>query len=199
MKILFDIEDDFYQDEEKQLKNAITIINDNKKYHYAFQRIKDNAIIRYDDITYIDEAAEFFRQNNPYINKVKSIDNEYYREFDYNYSFKLPISVIQPLDMFVDEERYDLLNQIDLDPENIYLPVRIIDNEYVLLDGTTRLKIMKDNYERLVNVYIDENINVHPDYLYILKEKNILKIDDVEKIEHIIYVSYLKVIEELKK
>ncbi len=54
MEILFDVEDEFYSDEEKKLKNAVTVIDGNKRYHYAFERIKDNAIIRYDDITYID-------------------------------------------------------------------------------------------------------------------------------------------------
>ena len=199
MEILFDNEDEFYLDEEKKLKNAVTLIDNNIKYHYAFERIKDNAIIRYDDITYIDEAAEFFKKYNPYNNKIKSIDNEYYREFEYTYSFKLPINIIQPTDMFVDEEKYNILNEINIDPENIYLPVKIIDDNYVLLNGITILKIMKDNYDRLVNVYINNDYYVSDDLLYVLHEKNILKIDDVDIIEHNVYAGYQKLIEELKK
>ena len=199
MEILFDFEDEFYSDEEKKLKNAVTVIDGNKRYHYAFERIKDSAIIRYDDITYIDEAAEFFKNHNLYINKIKSNDNEYYREFDYIYSFKLPLDVIQPTDMFLDEEKYNYLKEIDIDPENIYLPVRIIDDHYVLLNGITFLKIMKENYERLVNVYINDDVYVSDDLLYVLREKNIIKIDDVDIIEHNVYSGYIKLIEELKK
>lgn len=199
MEILFDFEDEFYSDEEKKLKNAVTVIDGNKRYHYAFERKKDSTIIRYDDITYIDEAAEYFKNLNLYINKIKSNDNEYYREFDYIHSFKLPLDVIQPTDMFVDEEKYNYLKDIDVDPENIYLPVRIIDDHYVLLNGITFLKIMKENYERLVNVYINDDVYVSDDLLYVLREKNIIKIDDVDIIEHNVYSGYIKLIEELKK
>ena len=58
---------------------------------------------------------------------------------------------------------------------------------------------MKENYDRLVNVYIDNNININHDFLYILKEKNILNIDDVSIIPHDKYLNYLEVIKNFKE
>ena len=66
------------------------------------------------------------------------------------------------------------------DLDNVYLPVAIIDDEYVLLDGHYRLFILQENLKKMVNVYLDEAEGYIKDLIYIGKEQNIKTIKDVE-------------------
>jgi hypothetical protein len=167
-------------------EKIIITIDDNK---YEFIINKQEAIVEFLDNKYIIDATKIVKNMYPHIYKFHSKDNSYYEEFDQVYSFKLPINIIQPSKFFLNK---DLILKIDenINPENIYLPVSIINDEYVLLDGHHRLYALNENYIKMVNVYIKEYSKEIPDYVYIAKEGNIKNISQLHVLEKDEYEKY---------
>jgi hypothetical protein len=72
------------------------------------------------------------------------------------------------------------------------VPVCVIDDEYVLLDGHARVRYLIDNYINMIDVYMDNpSINVQ-NYLYIAKENNLFKVKNMEILPHEEYLEYLE-------
>ncbi len=159
------------------------------KIKYEFIINNQEAIVSFNDNKYILDAVEILRKEKSYIYKFHSKDNSFYQEFDYVYTFKLPIKIIQPSKFFIDK---DLLEKIDdkIDKNNVYLPVAIINDEYVLLDGHTLLYSLNQNYVKMVNVYISDYKEYIPDFVYIAKENNIKSIDKLDLVNHDDYNKY---------
>ncbi len=172
----------FYDDFEN-----IIIEKENKEYKFIIK--KQEATVIANDYDNIEEIVEFVRRLRPHIYKFHSPNNTYYQEFDIVYSFKLPIKIIQPSKFFIDK---DLLEKIDdkIDKNNVYLPVAIINDEYVLLDGHTLLYSLNQNYVKMVNVYISDYKEYIPDFVYIAKENNIKSIDKLDLVNHDDYNKY---------
>ena len=169
-------------------KNEIIKITiDNIIYEFIINR--QDVIVNTNDYKYIEEASKIIKKNYPYVNKIYSKDNSYFEEFDYVYTFKLPIKIIQPSKFFIDK---DVLDKIDdnFDEDNIILPVAIINDEYVLLDGHVRLYALNQNYIKMVNVYIKNYEEYIPDFVYIAKENNIKNISNLDVLEHEEYLKY---------
>ena len=184
MKIIKDRENSFYSERNRLVGNAFTIIDDNNKEHYyEFNLRGDEAIIKFSDLDYIEVAVKAFRKYNKYIYKFSTNDKSFYEELDRVFTFKLPIKCIQPSEFFIDKERLEVIEN-NLDDDNIYIPVAIINDEYVALDGHTRLYAMNQNYSRLVNVYIDSYSEDILDFIYIAKEHNITTIAQMPVLPH---------------
>ena len=169
--------------------NNETIIIEINKNEYKFKIKNDDAIIEYKNSVNVIEATNLFNKLRPYISRVHTKNNEFYQEFDKVHTFKLPIDILQPSKMFIDEE---ILNKIDddLDDNIIYFPVAIINDEYVLLDGHARLYKIKENYVKMVNVYIADYDEYIPDFVYICKEGNIKNIKNIHVLKHEEYELY---------
>ena len=182
MKIFKDRNNPFYNVKAKILGNAITVLDD-KEYYYEFKIINDEAIIKYSDLKYIEDATRFFNANNKYIYKYSTLDNSFNQEFDKVFTFKLPISSIQPSEFFIDEDRL-LEIEDNLDEDRIIIPVAIINDEYVSLDGHHRLAAMQNNYHKLVSVYMDDYKPEVLDFIYIAKEQNIRSIKQMPHLSH---------------
>ena len=159
------------------LGNCYKVITDNNIYYYEFTKQNDMAYVNYDNPDYIEAIIEEYRKSNEYVNIIKSKDDSFYAEFDEVFTFKLPIECIQPSQLVINQDRIDKLETI-IDPENIHLSVKIIDNKYVLLDDHHLLYALNQIGERMVNVFInttlDNNIiecisNLVKD-IYLLKE-----------------------------
>ena len=104
MKIIRDRENDNYSIKNKILGNCFTVIAD-KEYYYEFN-IKDNeSLIKTNDLKYIEEAIDEFRKYNLNIIKFYTNGNTFYKEFDYVYTFKLPIKILQPSQFFIDKDK----------------------------------------------------------------------------------------------
>lgn len=183
MKIIRDKTSQIYKERNRLLGNCITIIDDNNEYHYEFCIKGNEALIITDDIKYIEDAVNEFRSSNLYISKFYTEDRNFYQQFDEVFTFKLPIKVIQPSQFFIDKELLEIIEN-NMHPDMIYIPVAIINDEYVALDGHTRLYALLQNYEKLVNVYISDYKSHIPDFVYICKEQNILNVSSMPVLSH---------------
>ncbi len=172
----------FYENNE-----IINITIENIKYEFIIH--KQEALVNTTDYKYVEDAVNKVHELRPYIYKFHSNDGKFFEEFDVVYSFKLPIKIIQPSKFFIDK---DVLDKVDenLNEENIFLPVAIINDEYVLLDGHNRLYALNQNYVKMVNVYISKPEYYIPDFVYIAKENNIKNISSLDVISHEDYVKY---------
>lgn len=179
MKIILDYEYD---------KNEIIIVKIDD-ISYKFDINGQSAIVSTSDYKYIEDAVKIIKEKKPYVYKYHSLNNDFYQEFDKVFTFKLPINVIQPSKFFIDKE---ILGKIDenIDEENVFLPVAIINDEYVLLDGHARLYALNENYIKMVNVYIEKYEDYIPDFIYIAKENNIKNIKNLDVLEHDDYEKY---------
>ncbi len=172
----------FYDDFEN-----IIIEKENKEYKFIIK--KQEATVIANDYDNIEEIVEFVRRLRPHIYKFHSPNNTYYQEFDIVYSFKLPIKIIQPSKFFIDKNIVDEIGDT-INEENMYFPVQIINDEYVLLDGHTLLYSLNQNYVKMVNVYISDYKEYIPDFVYIAKENNIKSIDKLDLVNHDDYNKY---------
>lgn len=183
MKIFRDKTNEKYSKKNRDLGNCITIIDNNCNYYYEFVIKNNEGKIITNDTKYINEAIEEFRYYNKYISIFRSEDGSFYKAFDPIFTFKLPIYCIQPSQFFIDQDKLEIIENY-MDDDKIYLPVAIIDDEYVLLDGHTRLYALHKNYNKLVNVYIDTPFEGINDFIYIAKENNIFKISNLNVLTH---------------
>jgi len=165
----------------------ITLVDNDKEYKFIIK--KQEALIEADDFNNIQEYVKTIKNLRPHVYKFYSKDHSFYQEFDMVYSFKLPIKIIQPSKVFIDKDIVEKIGD-NIDDENAYFPVNIIDNEYVLLDGHARLYCINENYVKMVNVYISDYKNHVPELAYVCREGNITKISDVNVLKHEEYEMY---------
>lgn len=180
MNIYIDYDNDNYTIKNRKLGNCITIEANNKAYFYEFNINKNEALIKYNNLEYIEDAINEYRKYNPYITIFYDKERSFYKSFVEFHTFKLPIKCIQPSKFFVNEKTIDAFEEYLDEKDEIYIPVAIINDEYVCLDGHARLLYLHQNYEKLVNVYLypyNEYIN---DFVYLAKENNILNISNVK-------------------
>ena len=191
MKIKRDREYSWYTFDNKALGNCFTVIADDKEYHYEFEINGSEAKVKYDSILHIKDAIKEFRKYNKQVIRFYNEDRSFFQGFDSTQTFKLPIDILQPSKFFIDKDKLDTI-EANLANENFVLPVCILDDEYVLLDGHARLRYLYDNYVKMVDVYMDE---LHPDTIndvYIAKENNLFKIKQLEILSHEDYLEYLR-------
>ena len=180
MEIYIDNKSDFYDNDLKNSNLCITVKDNDNFYYYEYHIDDRSAKVRFNDNKYIEEATSFFHDINKYITSVRSFDESYYEKFNEVFTYKLPIKVILPTEFILSKERYENIDKTLKDLDNVYLPVAIIDDEYVLLDGHYRLFVLQENLKKMVNVYLDEAEGYIKDLIYIGKEQNIKTIKDVE-------------------
>ena len=180
MEIYIDNKSDFYDNDLKNSNLCITVKDNDNFYYYEYHIDDRSAKVRFNDNKYIEEATSFFHDINKYITSIRSFDESYYEKFNEVFTYKLPIKVILPTEFILSKERYENIDKTLKDLDNVYLPVAIIDDEYVLLDGHYRLFILQENLKKMVNVYLDEAEGYIKDLIYIGKEQNIKTIKDVE-------------------
>lgn len=191
MHIYRTFDDTYYNKKSLLLGNCINVKIDDLTYHYEFIINGTTAIINCDNLMYIENAITFFRNHNRYITTFSTENNDFYLSFEPIPTFKLPINIIQPTGFFLNKKKIHELK--DLFNDNlIYLPVTIINDEYVLLDGHHRLYIAYLNDQKMVNVYMDDDKPIIHDFLYLAKEQNITHIKDLPKLDSQTYDNIIK-------
>ncbi len=189
LKIFRDYDDIFYSIKNKSLGNAISIIDNNEKYHYEFDIRGYEALITTDYLPLIETAINEFRKYNKYVNIYFNKDRSFYEAFDEIHIFKLPIKIIQPSKFFINEKSLNSISSY-LEDKEVYLPVCIINDEYVLIDGHARLLSKYNEDFKMVNVYLDDyNPNIK-EFVYMAKEHNITNITKLEILSDIEYNSF---------
>ena len=193
--IIRDKENKIYSEKNRLLGNCFTI-KDKIDSHYEFDIRGFEALIKTDYLPFVNQAIDEFRKYNKYVNVFYNEDRSFYKAFDEIHTFKLPINIIQPSKFFVSKSSYDSINNY-LEDKDVYLPVTILNDEYVLLDGHARLlaKLNEDN--KMVNVYLDDPNNNLDDLVYMAKEQNIKSIKSVNVINDDEYNEYIGFINNL--
>ncbi len=189
MKTYIDKKNELYTKKKRVLGNCDTIVEKDIEYHFEFEIMKNEAIITCDSLTFIEEAIIEFRKNKFYITTFYTKDRTFYKSFDPVFTFKLPIKVIQPCHFFIDKNHLKELEK-HIKAEEIYLPVAIIDDEYVLIQGETLLYYLYINDYKMVNVYIDSYPPHLIDFIYLAKENNIFNISNLKLLSHEEYETY---------
>ena len=181
MKIIKEYENIKLNNESKLLGYCYKVnIGNSAEYYYEIVKKGNVAYIKYDNPDYLEMVIEEFRTAYEYVNIFKSYDDSFYAEYEKVHTFKLPIDIIQPSEMLINEDRINKLESI-IDPNNIHLSVQIINDEYVLLGDHNILYTLKLIGERMVNVFINttldkETIEILSQLIYVLKENNITSI-----------------------
>ncbi len=191
MEIIRDRESEFYSLKARALGNAFTIIENDIKYYYEFEVNGMKALVKYNDIKYIEDAINEFRIYQKHVTKYSDLNNNFYKDFDDIFTFKFPIKCIQPSSFFIDLEKIELFEKY-VDPENVYLPVAIINEEYVLLDHHNLLYFLDQENVKLVNVFITDYESYINDFVYLAKENNILNVKGLKPLSHEEYEEYTK-------
>lgn len=189
MKIIIDKENEKYNKINKQLGNCYTIIEGEEKYFYEFKITDNEALVITDNLIYIEDVITEFRKKNSYITKFYNADHSFYKAYEEKFTYMLPIKCIQPSKFFIDEEQLKLIEE-NINCDSICLPVAIINDEYVLLDGHTRLYAMYKNDYKMVKVYLDEYNYYINDFIYLAKENNMFNITNLKVLSHEEYVTY---------
>lgn len=186
MKITRTFNNDYYPNKSLILGNCYDVIINNQIYHHEFIITKNQALIIADSYDYLDEVIFEFRKDNSYITKFRTPDLTYYKAFDDVMTFKLPISIIQVSKPLINKDKLDQLDK-EFNLNEIYLPVNIINDEYVLIDGHHRLYLAYLNHIKMVNVYINEYDNSINDFVYFAKEQNVNTIKSTKCIPNDMY------------
>lgn len=196
MKIIRDYESEIYSLENRILGQCFTVIENKEKYYFEFEIKGFEATIKYDRITLVDKVIDEFRKYFGYISIIYNKDRTYYRAFDETHTFRLPINILQPSKFFINKDHLEKIESI-IEYKEIYIPVCIIDEEYVILDGHTKVyaKMLEDN--KMVNVYLADDIpDMIDDLVYMAKENNIRTVKQMELLNNEEYSIYLKQLNE---
>lgn len=196
MKIIRDYESEIYSLKNRILGQCFTVIENKEKYYFEFEINGFEATIKYDRITLVDKVIDEFRKYFGYISIIYNKDRTYYRAFDETHTFRLPINILQPSKFFINKDHLEKIESI-IEYKEIFIPVCIIDEEYVILDGHTKVyaKMLEDN--KMVNVYLASDIpDMIDDLVYMAKENNIRTVKQMELLNDEEYSIYLKQLNE---
>ncbi|MBR6071867.1 MAG: hypothetical protein IKP77_03420 [Acholeplasmatales bacterium] len=186
-----------YSLKNRLLGNCFTI-KDKIDFHYEFDIRGMEALIKCDYLPLINEAIDEFRKYNKYVNVFYNEDRSFYKAYDEIHTFKLPINIIQPSKIFIANSSFDSISKY-LEDKEVYLPVTILNDEYVLLDGHARLYAKYNEDFKMVNVYLDDSYPILDDLVYMAKEQNITKINNLNVLSDEEYKEYLEFINSLKE
>ncbi len=184
-----------YSEKNRVLGNCFTIKGDIDT-HFEFDIRGMEALIKCDYLPYINEAIDEFRKYNKYVNVFYNEDRSFYKAFDEIHTFKLPIKVIQPSKIFISNSSLEAISK-HLEDKEVYLPVTILNDEYVLLDGHARLYAKMNEDFKMVNVYLDDDFPSLDDLVYMAKEQNILNIKGVKLLSNEEYDDYKAFVDSL--
>lgn len=188
MKIIRDIQKEYehmFSSKALALHNAFIIIDNKEIFSYEFIIKGHTAQIIANTNKYLIEVIEEFRFFNAIITEF-SFNGEIIKKYNELNIIRLPLSILQPSQFYVCRQKLDSIENYMTENE-IYIPVAIIDEEYVVLDGHTRLRFLHDNNVKMANCYIDEYDDSIRDFVYFAKEQNIRQVKDLAILEEEMY------------
>lgn len=162
------------------LHNAYMIEEDSKVYTYEFELKGLKGFITSNTDKYLEEVIENFHFFNSYIATFEW-EGKIIKEFEKKQLIRLPISILQPSQFYICKEKLEKIDKY-MSEEEIFIPVVLLDDEYVIVDGHTRLYSLFDNSVRMVNCYFDTCLKYLKDFVYFAKENGILSVKDMEVI-----------------
>lgn len=194
MKIIQDFKSTYYPEQSRILGNCFTVEDGDKIYHYEFVQKGSEATIKTDSLEFLEAVIEHFRRENRHISVFRTLDSSFYKSYDETFTFKLPISILQVSQFFLNSNRLNDLKTV-LDYEHICVPVTILEDEYVLLSRHHEVYLAQAEGIKMVDVYMDTPSSNTKDFVYIAKEQNIRHIGDLKLLEE---PEYINITEQFK-
>ena len=164
-----------------------------KNYNTSFILTDRNTVTRYDfeilnhheAIVYSDElecpkkVIEEFLFYSGFISQIRNEKQEIIYHQQPKHIMKLEIDKIQPSQLYINEEKLRRLLTWVKEPKDIIVPVIYDGNQYVLIDGHTRLKVAELlGFER-VYAYMDEWEESIEDFVHFCHEEDKYTISDL--------------------
>lgn len=168
------------------LQHGAFIIDNKHKCCFRITQ-KDTAIVEYDKEINIDALINEFRFYSEHITKFYNTENKIIKEFKTINRFRIDIKDIQPSQFYVDEDKVEAVRSFINNNEDIIIPLVKINNEFISLDGHTRLYIAsKLGYKQIYGFLTeaDDYINY---FVAEAKKRNILTPFDLSILKHDIY------------
>lgn len=144
----------------------------------------DSAIVRGKNSNFFEKIIEEFRYYSPHITNFFDEENKKICSFEKENILKFKINTIQPSQFYVDKDKVNALENFIKKSEDIVIQVVNYNDEYVCVDGHTRLFMaMLKNFK---NVYAIET-DFDKDTAYFVsqaKNRNIFTIKDLKLVSH---------------
>ncbi len=159
---------------------CFTVSEQGKRAYYAFEIINHSQAILYStSFMGLEEVIEEFLFYSGFIEEIRLEEGKVIYRSPKKYQWQEEIDRIQPSQLYVSEEKYKrLLNWIEKE-EDIKIPVTLLGEKVVALDGHTRLKVAKNLNFKKVTVYLEESDPYIADFVHLCEVENKTRIVDV--------------------
>ena len=159
------------------------------KYACEFEIINDEeAIIYHNDIPDIIKVIDEFRFYTEHIIRFYDNDKKLIVEYEPLAIFWLDIEKIQPSQIYISQEKVDAISAFINDEFDIVIPIAIIGEEFVSLDGHTRLFYAHQKGFRKVRAFMTEYDEVISKFVVEARNRNIFEIRDMQLLTHQDYI-----------
>ncbi|MCM1196809.1 MAG: hypothetical protein NC310_07070 [Roseburia sp.] len=196
MKIIKTETDLYFNEKSRILGNCFLVIDDTNTYHFEFIVKKDEAKILCDTGFFLEEVTKEFHKMHLNIIRYYTENHNFYMSFEAVHTFKLPISILQVSEFFLNQTKLENLRKV-LNLDTLKIPVQIIDDEYVVIKNHHGLYLALEEGYKMVEVYLDDINEKTKDYLYLAKEQNIKTVKDMRIISNEEYILIQKQLEEI--
>lgn len=140
-------------------------------FEYAFEILnREEAILHSTSHYYLTDVIEEFLFYSGFISCIKDLKGNVLYEIAPKKQFKVPLSVIQPSQLYVSQGKMNELSSWIESDEDIIIPVTQLHGEWVSLDGHTRLKLAQQLGFESVYIYEEEPDHYIEDFVRFCKE-----------------------------
>lgn len=177
-----DIYDDERFDKETLNEHGCYIVED--KYPVEIKIISSYEAIINGNKEFFEDVIEEFRFYTKHITTFYDKDGNVVKCFDRIEIFKIEIDRIRPLQFFVDIDKLNAVKTFVRREEDIIVPLDIYEDEYVSLDGHTRLFLAYELGFSYVYGYITEGFEGEDFFVEETKKRGIKKAKDMTLVYH---------------
>lgn len=177
---------DTYEDErfdqEALNQHGCFVVNGN--FFYQIKIIsKDSALISGDE-KYYNEVINDFRFFAEHIINFYSMDGKLIKKFDPPKIFTLKLDIIQPTQFYIDRKKLDAVKTFVKNKEDIIIPVAKYEDQYISLDGHTRLYLAYRLGFSYVYAFITKSFDGTDYFVKESKKRRVKAIKDMILLSH---------------
>ncbi|WP_257875751.1 hypothetical protein [Anaerococcus sp. Marseille-P3625] len=177
---------DTYEDErfDQEALNQHGCFVVNGKFLYQIKIIsKDSALISGDE-KYYNEVINDFRFFAEHIINFYSMDGKLIKKFDPPKIFTLKLDIIQPTQFYIDRKKLDEVKTFVKNKEDIIIPVAKYEDQYISLDGHTRLYLAYKLGFSYVYAFITKSFDGTDYFVKESKKRRVKAIKDMILLSH---------------
>ncbi|MDE7264274.1 MAG: hypothetical protein K2N64_06405 [Anaeroplasmataceae bacterium] len=188
--------DPFLNEKSIALGNCYKVNVKNQSYFYEFIIKGNYATIECSCPLFLEEVVKQHQLEHKWVTEYRSETYGFYMSFEEIHTFKLPISILQVSNVFLNQKKLDQITKYE-ELVHYPVPVAIIEDEYVILNGHHQIFLAKELGYKMIDVYLDKPKGLIYDYIYLAKEQNIKTVCDMKKISNEEYTSLKQQLDDL--